>query len=563
MPGRVKLTSTAPVEAISSTKSPATKNPISTAKGLRKRLASSPPPSSGPNSKSAKTTAETAGIELGELAPPPELAPKRVPVKNTAGKPREKKFPCTESGCDKRFTRPCRLTEHLRSHTGERPFQCSVEGCTMSFLRESHLKAHTRAKHLQDKRYVCTFVIPEGEEDQRGNFGFKRVAGEGGKVVDGGRECGAKFTTNQHLKRHLESHQKAFPHVCVDYPPCNEGFRKRGPLARHVREVHLGLLPWACPHKDTDDSTKHCSFASDAKRKLESHITSQHSGLPKLRFWCDICRKNPNPPPLEDISTDDTAFPIQRTVLPDTTSFTSYRELRAHTNAAHPPICPHCSHRSPSRKALMLHIHNKHDIPLDKRRTHICEICGQGLTKPQYVKTHIKIVHKGYRPFVCPHCPRDYQYKAPLQKHIARAHNPNPVVNVGEREPRRSRTLIRRLGLIEELSGYGYENSGRHIACVVDGCRWRYARLYDLKNHLGGANGHGLSPEQVDELMNELENDGLDDDEMCDDEMCDDDENASEWDNENIENEEDGWSDIESGSESDEDWGFSDEDDEY
>ncbi|PWW77302.1 hypothetical protein C7212DRAFT_278561 [Tuber magnatum] len=544
MPGRVKLTSATPVEAIPSTNPPATKNPVPLAKGSRKRSAS--PASSPPSPKLAKKTAGGTNTELGEPVP------ERALEKKAAGKPREKKFPCTEPGCDKRFARPCRLTEHLRSHTGERPFRCSVEGCDMSFLRESHLKAHTRAKHLQDKRYVCTFVIPEGEEDKLGNFGFKRVAGEGGEVVGGGRVCGAKFTTNQHLKRHLESHQKTFPHVCVDYPPCNEGFRKRGPLARHIREVHCGLLPWACPHMDADDPAKHCLYASDTKRKLETHIASRHSGFPKLRFWCDICRKNPDLPPLEDISTNDTAFPIQRTVLPDTTSFNSYRELRAHTYAAHPPTCPHCSHRSPNYKALKLHIHNKHDIPLDKRRTHICEICGQGLTKPQYVKTHIRIVHKGCRPFVCPHCPRDYQYKAPLQKHIARAHNTNPEIKSGEEKPRRPRALIRRLGLIEELSGYGYENSGRHIACLVDGCRWRYARLYDLRNHLGSANGHGFRPEQVDELMIGLEKDGLDED---------DDESGSEWENEKIEDDEEGWSEIESGSEGEE-WGLSDEDDE-
>ncbi|KAG0644416.1 hypothetical protein HOY80DRAFT_898548 [Tuber brumale] len=549
MPGRVKLTSTAPVEAIPSTGPPATKDPISVAKGPQKRSASPSPPSSSPNFKSSKVTAATASIELGEPAPVPRPAPKRELKKTTAGKPREKKFPCTEPGCGKHFTRPCRLMEHLRSHTGERPFQCSTEGCDMSFLRESHLKAHIRAKHLQDKRYVCTFVIPQGQEDQLGAFGFKRVAGQGGKVVDGGSECGAKFTTNQHLKRHLESHQKALPHVCVDYPPCNEGFRKRGPLARHMREVHCGLLPWACPHQDTDDSTKHCSYASDTKRKLESHIASQHSGIPKLRFWCDICQKNPGPPPLEDISTNDTAFPIQRTVLPDTSSFSSYRELRAHTNAAHPPVCCHCSHRSPSHKALKLHIHNKHDIPLNKRKTHICEICGQGLTKPQYVKTHIKIVHQGYRPFACPHCPRNYQYKAPLQKHIARTHNPNPEIKPGGGEPGRPRALIRRLGLIEELSGYGYENSGRHITCVVDGCRWRYARLYDLRNHLGSANGHGFSPEQVDELMVGPEKD----------EPHEDDGSGSEWEGEKIEDDEEGWSEIESGSEGE--WGLSDEDD--
>ena len=343
----------------------------------------------------------------------------------------------------------------------------------------------------------------------------------------------------------------------MDYPPCNEGFRKRGPLARHIREVHRGLPPWACPHKGADGSAEHCSFAGDTKRKLESHIASQHSGMPKLRFWCEICQKNPGPPPLEDISTDDTVFPVQRTVLPDTTSFKSYSELRAHTKTAHPPICPHCSYRPPSHKALKLHIHNKHNVPLDKRRTHICEICGQGLTKPQYVKTHIRIVHKRYRPFVCPHCPRDYQYKAPLQKHIARAHNPNPEVTYGERKPRRPRALIRRLGLIEKLSGYGYENSGRNIACVVDGCRWRYARFYDLRNHLGSANGHGFRPEQVDELMLELEQNGSGED----DAMDDDDESGSEWENKKDEDNEEGWSEIESGSESEE-WELSDEDDE-
>lgn len=117
--------------------------------------------------------------------------------------------------------------------------------------------------------------------------------------------------------------------------------------------------------------------------------------------------------------------------------------------------------------------------------------------------------------------------------------------------------MIRRLGLIEKLSGYGYENSGRNIACVVDGCRWRYARFYDLRNHLGSANGHGFRPEQVDELMLELEQNGSGED----DAMDDDDESGSEWENKKDEDNEEGWSEIESGSESEE-WELSDEDDE-
>ena len=36
---------------------------------------------------------------------------------------RAKKFPCLEVGCGKAFTRPSRLEEHNRSHTGEVSFE--------------------------------------------------------------------------------------------------------------------------------------------------------------------------------------------------------------------------------------------------------------------------------------------------------------------------------------------------------------------------------------------------------------------------------------------------------
>jgi len=134
----------------------------------------------------------------------------------------------------------------------------------MSFLRESHLKAHSRAKHLQDKRYICTFAIPEGEEGHLGNFGFKRVAGQGGELVDGGRECGAKFTTNQHLKRHLKSHQKALPHV-VGFSFSTRGveaFLKKTAIAYHQNLAFLlGFQPYAIAVFFKNASTPRVGFA--------------------------------------------------------------------------------------------------------------------------------------------------------------------------------------------------------------------------------------------------------------------------------------------------------------
>ena len=130
-------------------------------------------------------------------------------------------FACTYENCDKAFTRPCRLEEHIRSHTGSRPYKCTQdpENCDKSFLRDSHLKAHIKAMHSKEKPYRCSFLIPPGGEGDRGAFGFKRKASEPVGGDEGGemKECGARFSTNQHLKRHVESHLKTFPYI-VGFP---------------------------------------------------------------------------------------------------------------------------------------------------------------------------------------------------------------------------------------------------------------------------------------------------------------------------------------------------------
>lgn len=63
-------------------------------------------------------------------------------------------------------------------------------------------------------------MITPGKEDDRGIFGFKRRVSEPNtprENIDSDeeapRQCGAGFTTNQQLKRHMESHMKEFPHV--------------------------------------------------------------------------------------------------------------------------------------------------------------------------------------------------------------------------------------------------------------------------------------------------------------------------------------------------------------
>ena len=50
----------------------------------------------------------------------------------------ERPFPCSWSGCGKRFARSDELARHTRTHTGEKNFICPV--CHKRFMRSDHLR---------------------------------------------------------------------------------------------------------------------------------------------------------------------------------------------------------------------------------------------------------------------------------------------------------------------------------------------------------------------------------------------------------------------------------------
>ncbi|KAK7078625.1 hypothetical protein SK128_023507 [Halocaridina rubra] len=56
------------------------------------------------------------------------------------------------SVCDKRFISKAKLSDHTKTHTGERPYECPI--CSRAFSRKSNLRYHMYT-HSENKRFRC------------------------------------------------------------------------------------------------------------------------------------------------------------------------------------------------------------------------------------------------------------------------------------------------------------------------------------------------------------------------------------------------------------------------
>ena len=166
--------------------------------------------------------------------------------------------------------------------------------------------------------------------------------------------------------------------------------------------------------------------------------------------------------------------------------------MQRHKRDDHPPRCFTCGLECATKDVLLKHL-EIHKTSLDQRKRFPCDVegCGKRYTTAYALKTHVNTVHDKVKPYVCEWegCGRSFGFKKVLDRHVWTHTNPAP--------PRERKRVIKEVGLIDGIVGTG--DTGRDIACQVQGCDYKFTRNYDLKRHLASMHKDlGLGLELVD-----------------------------------------------------------------
>lgn len=205
--------------------------------------------------------------------------------------------------------------------------------------------------------------------------------------------CGKQFSNRSSYRKHQTVHQPR-QHLCNE---CGKLFKDSNALKRHIGVVHMGDLPFTCPH---------CPRRFIARSALVQHIRIHTGERPHLCMQCGR-------------------------------AFRTSTSLRIHEmrhRGERPHKCNKCDRRFATTSNLRGHHQKVHDCNSQRRPRRVfrtmagitealqCEVpgCTEELSTARAFDRH---VFEHYHPYLCPFCPQGYMLEKSRDIHVLRQHS--------------------------------------------------------------------------------------------------------------------------------------------
>ncbi|XP_054154188.1 zinc finger protein 567-like [Oppia nitens] len=246
--------------------------------------------------------------------------------------------------------------------------------------------ANRRSKriiNLKEKMNLHKKSYKDVVADSGKQFCHQKIIATDGRVICHYKDCNQSFKNKYIMRRHLKNvHSTDRPFVC-NYDDCNKSFKRRGDINEHQKHVHSSDRPFVCNYDDCNKSFKR-------KYYMLYHLKYIHSTDRQFICTYDECNQ----------------------------SYKTKEYLRYHQKTVH------STNRIFKQKEKLIR-HQKEDQSTDW--PFVCQYkgCDKSFKEKQTLIGHQKCVHHSSdRPFVCNYnnCDKSYKFKQQLVEHRKQIH---------------------------------------------------------------------------------------------------------------------------------------------